>query len=117
MVYGDLKYVLDRLFTFMLFVTIAVFIMEWQFGVDESALHAVEYVSMGVLGGYYVFFAHGVYKAKHKLDYFKKHWILVILLILPFIPVARFARYVKFERLFVIGADSLWHLFDELGLL
>ena len=117
MVYGDLKYALDKLFTFMLLVTIVVFILELKVGVGEETIHAVEYVSMGVLSGYYAFFAHGVYKAKHKLAYFKKHWILVILLILPFIPVARFARFFRFERLFVIGADTLWHLFDELGLL
>ena len=115
--YKDLRYALDRLFLFMLFVTIAVFLVGTQVELDEGVNHAVEVVSMGVLGGYYLFFGHGIYKAKRKLVYFKRHWILAILLILPFVPIARLANFAGFRSLFTIGADTIWHLFDRLGLL
>jgi len=101
----------------MLFVSIAVFLMHMKFGVSEEAIAAVEGIDMAILGGYYFFFGHGIYKAKHKLRYAKRHWIMVILLLLPFLPIARLARYAQLERVFAIGGNTLWHILDEVGLL
>jgi hypothetical protein len=113
----ELKYALDALFLFMIFVSLAVFAIEFMYGVDAQILHAVESIDLAVLGGYYYFFGNGLFTAKNKMRYCKEHWIMIIFLILPFIPVARLARFIHVERIFAIGANTLWHVFDELGLL
>jgi len=112
-----LRFALDKLFLFMLFVSIAVFLINLKIDVSKTAIHTVEGIDMAILGGYYFFFGHGIYKAKHKLRYAKKHWIMVILLLLPFLPIARLARYAQLERVFAIGGNTLWHVLDEIGLL
>jgi len=111
------KFALDHIFTFMLFVSIGLLIIMQFQEVNHTMQKTVEMVDCAILGGYYLFFAKGLYIAKNRLKYCKQHWILIVLLILPFVPVARVLQLVKLEHLFKIGADSLWHIFDELELL
>jgi len=115
--YEDLKYALDKLFTFMLFISIGMLLVGTMVDTPESAIHAVEGIDLAVLGGYYVFFFIGLRKAENKFHYFKKHSFLIILLVLPFIPIAKVARLVHMERLFAIGSHTLWHLLDRMRLL
>ena len=115
--YKDLKYALDFLFIFMLVLSIIIYAMGLMININGpvvSTLHTIDFV---VLGGYYGFFVYGVSKAKQKLSYIKKHWILLTLLLVPFLPVARLMRLVELERIFAISTNTLWHFLDELGLL
>ena len=113
----DLKYTLDSIFIFMIFVSLAIFSIELLHGVDPGVIRAVEGIDLAVLGGYYYFFGHGLLTAKNKVHYCKQHWIMIIFLVLPFIPIARMARFMHLERIFAIGASTLWHIFNELELL
>ncbi len=115
--YKDLKYMLDFLFIFMLIVSVVLFSIGFFVDLSETALHTVERIDFVVLGGYYGFFMHGFYKAKQKVDYLKHHWIMLALLLIPFIPIARLMKFVEMERMFAIGANTLWHFLDELGML
>ena len=111
------KYALDKLFLFMLFVSIGLFAVEMMFEIENSIVHAVEYIDLMIIGGYYVYFFQGLSKAKEKLIYCKKHVFLIILLVLPVFPLARMLRLPLIEKMFKIGSDVAWHLLDEVGML
>ena len=111
------RYALDKLFLFMLFVSVAVIGVGYVAEVDPSVLHAIEGIDFAIIGGYYFFFFTGIYKSSNKLQYCKKHIFLIILLLLPFIPLARALKLPLFEKFFKVGADTAWHLLDEIGLL
>ena len=115
--YKELKYALDWMFIFMLFVSITLYIIELIIPADKEILAAIEGIDLAVLGGYYAFFIHGMCRARKKWEYCKQHWLLIILLTVPLVPIARFARFAKLERLAAIGTDTLWHFLDELELL
>jgi len=70
-----------------------------------------------ILSGYYAFFAHGFSKAKQKVTYIKRHWVMLALLMLPFLPIARLMRLAELERTFAISTNTLWHFLDELEML
>lgn len=111
------KYALDCLFLFMLFVSIAVFGLAWAFHIDETIIHAVEYIDFTILGGYYIFFFDGLVRSSKKLQYVKNHWVMLVLLILPFIPMARLLPASSTKRALDVGSKTLWHFLDELQLL
>ncbi|VVB81668.1 Uncharacterised protein [uncultured archaeon] len=115
--YETLKYALDRLFIFVLVLNGILFIIEYQVQVDGILLGAMRYIDFGIVGGYYAFFGYELLNAKKKLEYCKKHWILMMLLSVPLIPAARIIRFARMERLFNIGTDFLWHVLDELEIL
>lgn len=115
--YKALKYALDQLFIFVLILNVSLFLIGMKVDLDKDIMMAIEGVDFAVLGGYYAFFGHGLLKAKKKFEYCKKHWIMAIFLALPAFPMARILRFAHLERLFEIGADTLWHVFDELELL
>jgi len=115
--YEDARYALDKLFLFMLVVSVAVFVLSLRVEISETAIHTVEYIDFAVLGGYYFFFGHGIYNSKRKLRYMRKHWIMLLLLLLPFIPLARLARLAQAEKVMAIGSNTIWHILDEIGLL
>ena len=115
--YKTLKYALDRIFIFVLVLNGILFIVESQVQVDENVIGAIKYVDMGIFGGYYAFFGYEFLSAKKKLEYCKKHWILMIFLSMPFLPIARLIQFARLERLFYIGTDFMWHILDEMELL
>ncbi len=115
--YKDFKYTLDFLFLFMLVVSLLIFSIGFFIDLHGTALDALQKIDFVILGGYYAFFMHGIYKAKSKITYCKKHWLMLGLLVIPFIPVARLMRFAHLERFVGIGTNTLWHFFDELGLL
>lgn len=115
--YKDFKYALDGMFLFMLFVSIAVFAVNFFVPVGKTVTHTVEYIDFAVLSGYYYVFARGLNRAPRKLAYFKEHWVMFVLLAMPFIPLARIARLMHFEKMFQIGTNTLWHVLDEFGML
>ncbi len=117
LMYKELKYTLDFLFIFMLVLSIILFLAGLVTDVGGPALEAIHRIDFAILGGYYAFFAHGIYKAKQKIQYVKQHWIMLALLLLPFLPIARLARLAELERALAISANTLWHFLDELGML
>ena len=115
--YKELKHSLDFMFLFMLAVSIILFIISFKVDIEGTALSTLHKIDFVILGGYYAFFVHGLSKAKQKLKYVKRHWIMLALLLLPFLPIARLARLVELERTFAISTNTLWHFLDELELL
>ena len=115
--YKELKYTLDFMFLFMLVLSITLFIVGFSIDIHGTVLSALHTIDFVILGGYYAFFAHGFYKAKQKITYIKKHWIMLALFLLPFLPIARLARLAELERTVSISTNTLWHFLDELGLL
>jgi hypothetical protein len=115
--YKDLKYTLDFMFLFMLVVSVILFIISFKVDIEGTALSTLHKIDFVILGGYYVFFVHGFYKANQKITYIKKHWIMLALLLLPFLPIARLARLAELERTLAMSTNTLWHFLDELGLL
>lgn len=113
----EIRYALDFMFIFMLFVSVIVFGLDFLIPVDDTVSHTVEYLDLGILAGYYFFFTHGLVTARHKFNYVKQHWIMLLLLLVPFVPLARLLRLHQLEKIFGIGTNTLWHLFDEFGLL
>ena len=67
--YKELKYALDWIFIFMLFLSITLFIIEFFVPADPEILVSIEGIDLAVLGGYYSFFIHGVYNARKKWEY------------------------------------------------
>ena len=114
---NQLKYTLDALFFFMLVVSVSLFGVNLIAKIDPNVIHAAETMDLAILGGYYAFFFKGLHKARNKLRYCKAHWILILLLILPFFPFARLVRLATAEKVIGIGLNTLWHIFDELKLL
>jgi hypothetical protein len=115
--YKELKYSLDFMFLFMLVVSIILFIISFKVDIEGTALSTLHKIDFIILGGYYAFFAHGFYKTKQKITYVKQHWIMLALLLLPFLPIARLVKLAELERTFAISTNTLWHFLDELGLL
>ncbi len=115
--YKELKYSLDFLFLFMLVISIIFFGIGFFIDVHGAALDALHQIDFAILGGYYVFFIHGAYKAKNRVGYCKKHWIMMALLALPLIPIARLIKAVELERAAAVSINALWHFFEELELL
>ena len=113
----SIKYALDGIFLFMLGLGIALFALHYFVEFPEKVVHAIERVDMVVLGGYYLLFAHGLHKTRGKFKYFKKHWVLAILLLAPFFPLARLLRFAKAEEAVVLGIDVAWHWLDKMELL
>lgn len=111
------RYAWDQLFLFMLILSATLFLVGLRTEIDKDAVHIIEGIDMTILGGYYYFFLHGFKNSKKKIDYCKRHWIMLLLLIAPILPVARLARIVKIEKLFAIGTSTMWHLLDQMGLL
>ena len=115
--YRDFKYAWDCLFVLVLLISLSLFLLDVVIGMDHTILTAVENIDIVLLGGYYAFFAHDLYRAKHKIDYCKKHWVLIVLLILPALPIARLARFARLERVFAIAGNTAWHILDQLEML
>ena len=115
--YKELKYTLDFMFLFMLVLSIILFIVGFNIDIHGTVLSTLHKIDFVILGGYYAFFAHGFYKAKQKVTYIKRHWFMLALFMLPLLPLARLARVAEAERAFSISTNTLWHFFDELGLL
>ena len=113
----DLKYALDKLFLFMLIVSVAVFIISMKVHVDQTILTTVEILDMIVLGGYYLFFVHGFKHSSSKVKYCKRHWIMIALLILPFLPISSLLAFTQAERVFAISSNTMWHFLDEIQML
>jgi len=111
------KYALDGLFLFMLFVALSLFAMNFFIPVPDEITHTAERVDFFILGGYYAFFFYDLHKAGNKLKYFKKHWIMAVLLLLPVLPIARLVRFAFAERALAIGTNMFWHVFEEMELL
>lgn len=112
-----LKYALDAMFFFMLTLGIILFGLSFLFEIPEEVEKTTEKMDYLVLSGYYGLFIYGVHKARNKIKYFKRHWILILLLAAPFFPIARIIRLVKLEEALFISLDVVWHVFDELELL
>jgi len=93
------------------------FIVSYAIDVDEKVIHSIEGMDMVVLGGYYIVFGRGLYKAEKKTHYFKQHWIMAIFLMIPFLPFARVMHAMNLQRVFSIGTNTLWHFFDRIGML
>ena len=115
--YKDFKFALDKIFLFMLIVSVVVFAMTWKVDVNEHIIHTVEKIDMVVLSGYYFVFGRGIYKARKKINYFKQHWMMAILLVLPFLPITRIMNALHLQKVFNIGSNTLWHILDEIGML
>jgi hypothetical protein len=115
--YKEAKYALDFLFLFMLVLGIILFSVEFFVDVQGTALDALHKIDFAILGGYYAFFLHGMYKAKSRTDYCKKHWIMLALLVLPLVPIARLIKFAELERAAAVSINTLWHFLDELELL
>lgn len=115
--YKDLKYTLDFMFIFMLVLSIILFIIGFNVDIHGTVLSTLHTVDIVILGGYYAFFTHEMYKAKSKLGYIKQHWIMLALLLLPLLPLARLARAAQAERALAVSTNTLWHFLDELELL
>ncbi len=115
--YKSAKYALDFMFLFMLVVSIIMFAIGFFVDVQGTALNTLHKIDFAILGGYYAFFLHGMYKAKSKTQYCKQHWVMLALLVLPLIPIARLARLAQLERATAVGLNALWHFLDELKLL
>lgn len=111
------RFALDGLFLFMLVVSLSLFGVNYFIPIDHHVVEAVEAIDFVVLGGYYFFFIHGLATAQKKLVYIRQHWLMLVLLIIPFVPLARIFRLHTLERVFGIGANTLWHILDELKLL
>lgn len=105
------------MFLFMLFVSIALFIIELQFSISHHIIEAVHTIDYFIIGGYYIYFFSGLSVAQNKLKYCKTHMFLIVLLVLPLFPLARMLRLPLFEHIFKIGSDMTWHLLDEVGML
>jgi len=110
--YKDAKYALDFMFLFTLVLSIGFFI-----DLHGAALDTIHKIDFAILGGYYAFFMHGIYTARNRLAYCKQHWVMMALLLLPLIPVARLLKFAEVEKAAAIGTNTVWHFFDELGLL
>lgn len=102
---------------FMLFVTLALFLLDFVSHVAEPILRAVEIIDAGILAGYYVFFFDGLFNSAKKVDYVKSHWVMLILLILPFLPLARLLELTMAQRALDVSSKTLWHFLDELKML
>jgi len=113
----EIKYALDFMFLFMLIVSVTLFAINIVVPLDKLLLHTVEYIDYTVLGGYYFFFFHGLIMAKQKILYVRQHWIMALLLLVPFIPLARLLRLHTIESVLGIGTNTLWHILDEFGML
>lgn len=111
------KYALDKLFLFMLFVSLVLFGIEFFIEIDSHMLHIIEYVDFAIIGGYYVYFFTGLKDATDKLNFCKKHVFLIVLLLMPIMPLARFLRIPLVQRVLKLGSDVAWHLLDEIGML
>ncbi|MBW2969695.1 hypothetical protein KY309_01505 [Candidatus Woesearchaeota archaeon] len=112
-----IRYAWDQLFLFMLIVSVTLFVVGLKVEIDKEAIHIIEGIDMTILGGYYYFFLHGFKNSKKKIQYCKKHWVMLLLLTAPLIPVARLAKIARIERVFAIGTNTMWHVLDQLGLL
>ena len=108
------KFALDWMFLFMLIVSVVMFGVNILLPVDNRMLETIEYVDLAVLGGYYFFFFKGLTEAEKKIGYVKEHWIMLGLLLVPFVPLA---RLFPARHLFKIGANTAWHLLDRIGML
>lgn len=115
--YKEAKYTLDFLFLFMLVLSIILFSIGFFVDVQGTALDALYKIDVVILGGYYAFFLHGLYKSKSRTEYCKQHWIMLALLILSIAPIARLFRLVELERAAAVGTNAIWKFFDELKLL
>jgi hypothetical protein len=115
--YKEAKYTLDFLFLFMLVLSIILFSIGFFVEVKGTVLDTLYRIDFVILGGYYAFFLHGMYKAKSRTDYCKKHWIMLALLVLPLVPIARIIKFVELERAAAVSINTLWHFLDELKLL
>ncbi len=115
--YKEFKYSWDCMFVFMLVVSVIFFMLEFVMPEISEALHVFESIDFVILGGYYIFFGHDIYRAKHKLKYCRQHLLLMILLALPLLPLARILRFALAERVFWLAGDMLWHFLDEIELL
>ena len=111
------KFVLDRLFVFVLILSIALFGLEHSVSVHEGVLSAVEMIDFTILGGYYGLFGYELSHAKNKWKYVKTHWVLCVLLALPFVPFARLMRVQSLRKVIGFFGDTAWHVLDELELL
>lgn len=115
--YKELKFALDWMFLFMLVLNLLLFAIGFVAEIQGTALTALHMADFAILGGYYAFFTHGIITTRQKIAYVKKHWIMLALLLIPLLPIARLARLAEAERAFAISTNTLWHFFDELGLL
>jgi len=115
--YKDAKYALDFVFLFTLVLSILLFGIGFFIDLHGAALDTLHKIDFAILGGYYAFFLHGIYTARNRLAYCKQHWIMLALLLLPLLPIARLAKIAEFEKAAAIGTNTIWHFFDELGLL
>ncbi len=115
--YKEAKYALDFLFLFMLVLGVTLFSIGFFVDVQGTTLNVLHNIDFAILGGYYTFFLHGMYKAKSRTDYCKKHWIMLALLVLPLVPIARLIKFAELERVAAVGVNTLWHFLDELELL
>lgn len=112
-----IKYALDGLFFFMLFVAVILFGINFVVPIPDEITHTAERVDFFILGGYYLTFFYDLHQARNKLKYVKKHWLMAVLLLLPFLPVARLVRFAFAKRAVAIGINMSWHAFEEIGLL
>jgi hypothetical protein len=115
--YKEAKYALDFLFLFMLILGITLFAIGFFVDLHSTALVALHNLDMAILGGYYGFFFHGMYKAKDRTKYCKEHWVMMALLALPLVPIARLVKLAELDRVASVSLNTLWHFFDELELL
>src|SRR5574341_1848300 len=115
--YKSAKYALDFMFLFMLIISIILFTLGFFVELNGTALETIEKVDFVILGGYYAFFLHGLYKAKSKIKYCRKHWLMLALLLLPLIPIARLIKFAELERAAAVSVNTIWHFLDELELL
>ncbi len=115
--YKELRYTLDFMFLFMLVLSAILFVIGFSVDLHGTALSTLHTIDLVILSGYYAFFAHGFSKAKQKVTYIKRHWVMLALLMLPFLPIARLMRLAELERTFAISTNTLWHFLDELEML
>ena len=101
----------------MLVVSVVLFVLEWSVSVDGGVWSAVETIDFMILGGYYGLFGYELWNTKNKLKYVKTHWVLCVLLVLPFVPFARFVRVQFVRRIVELFGDTAWHVLDKLELL
>ena len=111
------KYALDAMFLFTLGIGITLFGLSFYFEIPNEVKETTEKVDYAVLGGYYALFFYSIHKARNKIKYFKKHWILALFLIAPFFPVTRLIRLIKVEETLAISLNVAWHVLDELEML
>ena len=115
--YKELKYSLDFLFLFTMVLGVILFAIGFFVDLHGTALQAIHYVDLSILGGYYAFFFHGAYKSKNKTSYCKEHWVMLALLAMPLVPIAKIVKFAELDRAVAVSTNTLWHFLDELELL